>query len=70
MSESVANHSVYSIGTLSLRRQTTVQRRQNVETHSANVPVAPIAGLIAFYNEIVDTFLDGHRLPKPHTHFV
>ena len=32
--------------------------------------VAPIAGLIAFYNEIVDTFLDGDKLPKPHTHFV
>jgi uncharacterized protein (DUF427 family) len=32
--------------------------------------VAPIAGLIAFYNEIVDTFLDGDKLPRPKTHFV
>jgi hypothetical protein len=32
--------------------------------------VTPIAGLIAFYNEIVDTFLDGDKLPRPKTHFV
>ena len=32
--------------------------------------VAPIAGLIAFYNEIVDTFLDGDKQPRPKTHFV
>jgi uncharacterized protein (DUF427 family) len=32
--------------------------------------VAPIAGLIAFYNEKLDIFLDGQRLPKPPTHFV
>jgi uncharacterized protein (DUF427 family) len=31
---------------------------------------APIAGLVAFYNEIVDTFLDGEKLPQPKTHFV
>ena len=31
--------------------------------------VAPIAGLIAFYNEMVDTFLDDHKLPRPRTHF-
>jgi uncharacterized protein (DUF427 family) len=29
----------------------------------------PIAGLIAFYNEKVDTFLDGVPLDRPHTHF-
>ena len=29
----------------------------------------PIAGLIAFYNEKVDTFLDGQQLERPHTHF-
>jgi uncharacterized protein (DUF427 family) len=29
----------------------------------------PIAGLIAFYNEKVDTFLDGQLLESPHTHF-
>jgi uncharacterized protein (DUF427 family) len=29
----------------------------------------PIAGLIAFYNEKVDTFLDGQPLERPHTHF-
>jgi uncharacterized protein (DUF427 family) len=31
--------------------------------------LAPIAGLIAFYNEKVDTFLDGTQLPRPKTHF-
>lgn len=30
----------------------------------------PIAGLVAFYNEKVDTFLDGRRLDRPVTHFV
>jgi uncharacterized protein (DUF427 family) len=29
----------------------------------------PIAGLIAFYNERVDVFLDGTRLDRPETHF-
>ncbi len=29
----------------------------------------PIAGLIAFYNEQVDTFLDGELLERPRTHF-
>jgi uncharacterized protein (DUF427 family) len=29
----------------------------------------PIAGLIAFYNEKVDTVLDGERLDRPVTHF-
>jgi uncharacterized protein (DUF427 family) len=32
--------------------------------------VAAITGLIAFYNEMVDTFLDGDKLPRPRTHFV
>jgi uncharacterized protein (DUF427 family) len=31
---------------------------------------APITGLIAFYNETVDTFVDGDKLPRPRTHFV
>jgi uncharacterized protein (DUF427 family) len=31
--------------------------------------VAPIAGMIAFYNEKLDIFVDGARLPRPHTHF-
>jgi uncharacterized protein (DUF427 family) len=31
--------------------------------------VLPIAGLIAFYNEQVDVFLDGELLERPHTHF-
>ena len=30
----------------------------------------PIAGLIAFYNERVDTYLDDVELGRPHTHFV
>ena len=29
----------------------------------------PISGLIAFYNERVDTFLDGSLLLRPKTHF-
>lgn len=29
----------------------------------------PIAGLIAFYNEMVDIFVDGVELPRPVTHF-
>jgi uncharacterized protein (DUF427 family) len=29
----------------------------------------PIAGLVAFYNERVDTFLDAKLLPRPTTHF-
>ena len=29
----------------------------------------PIAGLVAFYNEQVDTFLDGRLLERPVTHF-
>lgn len=31
--------------------------------------VAPIAGLIAFYNEKLDMFVDGERLQRPKTHF-
>jgi uncharacterized protein (DUF427 family) len=31
--------------------------------------VAPIAGLLAFYNEKVDIFVDGAALPRPRTHF-
>ena len=29
----------------------------------------PIAGLISFYNEKVDIFLDGQQLERPTTHF-
>jgi uncharacterized protein (DUF427 family) len=29
----------------------------------------PVAGLVAFYNEKVDTFLDGEPLDRPRTHF-
>jgi len=32
--------------------------------------VTAIAGLIAFYNEKLDIFLDGQKLPRPQTHFV
>jgi len=28
----------------------------------------PIAGMIAFYNEMVDTFVDGQALERPQTH--
>ena len=34
-----------------------------------NVAVAPIAGLIAFYDEKVDTFLDGVPVTRPQTKF-
>ncbi len=29
----------------------------------------PVAGLVAFYNEKLDIEIDGHPLPRPHTHF-
>ena len=29
----------------------------------------PVAGLVAFYNEKVDTFIDGEPLDRPRTHF-
>ena len=31
--------------------------------------LSPIAGLVAFYNEKLDIFLDGELLARPHTHF-
>lgn len=31
--------------------------------------LAPIAGMVAFYNERVDVILDGQRLDRPATHF-
>ena len=31
--------------------------------------VAPIAGLVAFYNEKLDIVVDGAALPRPDTHF-
>jgi uncharacterized protein (DUF427 family) len=31
--------------------------------------VAPIAGMIAFYNEKLDIFVDDNRLARPSTHF-
>ncbi|MCG3755462.1 DUF427 domain-containing protein [Amycolatopsis sp. Poz14] len=31
--------------------------------------VQPIAGLVAFYNEMVDIEVDGELLPRPRTHF-
>ena len=31
--------------------------------------LAPIAGLVAFYNEKVEIFLDGVELERPRTHF-
>jgi uncharacterized protein (DUF427 family) len=34
------------------------------------LPVLPIAGLVAFYDEKVDTFVDGARQQRPVTHFV
>jgi uncharacterized protein (DUF427 family) len=30
--------------------------------------LSPIAGLIAFYNEKIDLFMDGELLERPHTH--
>ena len=31
--------------------------------------LAPIAGMVAFYNEKVELFLDGQQLEQPKTHF-
>jgi uncharacterized protein (DUF427 family) len=33
------------------------------------LPLLPIAGLMAFYDEHVDTYLDGELRPRPVTHF-
>jgi uncharacterized protein (DUF427 family) len=33
------------------------------------IQVAQIAGLVAFYNEKLDIFVDGQELPRPATHF-
>ncbi|MDT8913404.1 DUF427 domain-containing protein [Amycolatopsis sp. PS_44_ISF1] len=30
---------------------------------------APIAGLVSFYNEVLDIFVDGEEVPRPATHF-
>ena len=32
-------------------------------------PMLPIAGLVAFFNEKVDLFVDGRPQPRPHTPF-
>ena len=34
-----------------------------------SVQVLPIAGLVAFYNEKLDIFLDGEKLDRPVTSF-
>ena len=34
-----------------------------------SLPLLPIAGLIAFYNEKVDVFVDGEQQQRPTTHF-
>jgi uncharacterized protein (DUF427 family) len=31
--------------------------------------LVPVAGLVAFYNEKVDIFLDGEQCDRPKTHF-
>ena len=36
--------------------------------HTPLPAVAPIANLVAFYNEKVDITVDGVRLPRPRTH--
>jgi len=37
--------------------------------HTPLPAVAPIANMVAFYNEKVDITLDGVALPRPQTHF-
>jgi uncharacterized protein (DUF427 family) len=37
--------------------------------HFPTRQLLPIAGLIAFYNEKVDIFLDSRQLERPQTHF-
>ncbi|CAN5485147.1 hypothetical protein BH11ACT6_BH11ACT6_23520 [soil metagenome] len=37
--------------------------------HHPLAAVAPIAGLVAFYNEKVDITVDGTALARPRTHF-
>jgi hypothetical protein len=39
-------------------------------THiGATAAVAPIAGLVSFYNEKLDIIVDGTQLDRPVTHF-
>ncbi len=38
--------------------------------HFPTGALLPIAGLVAFYNEKVDIFVDGVAGPRPHTHLV
>ena len=52
------------------RRRTRCTPTSPGPTTSRPAQLLPIAGLVAFYNEKVDIFLDGVELDRPVTHFV
>ena len=56
-------------GYWSIRTGSTVHTDLAWSYDSPSRQLLPIAGMVAFYNEKVDIFLDGHRLERPQTHF-
>lgn len=56
-------------GYWSVRVADTVQPDLAWTYHYPLPAVAPIAGLVAFYNEKLDIIVDGAPLRRPHTHF-
>lgn len=56
-------------GYWSVRAGDTVQADLAWTYHTPLPAVAPIANMVAFYNEKVDITLDGVALPRPQTHF-
>jgi uncharacterized protein (DUF427 family) len=56
-------------GYWSVRAGDTVHKDQAWAYDFPTRQLLPITGMIAFYNEMVDTFLDGELLDRPRTHF-
>ena len=56
-------------GYWSIRAGDTVQRDLAWAYDFPTRQLLPIAGMVAFYNEKVDIFLDGQQLERPQTHF-
>ena len=56
-------------GYWSIRTGSTVHTDLAWSYDSPSRQLLPIAGMVAFYNEKVDIFLDGQRLDRPQTHF-
>jgi uncharacterized protein (DUF427 family) len=56
-------------GSWSIRAGGTVHRDLAWSYDFPSRQLLPIAGMVAFYNEKVDIFLDGQQLERPETHF-